>query len=140
MTVVIHTDGGSRNNPGDAGIGVVIAEGGAIVAEISEFIGTATNNVAEYTAVIRALEWCVEAGRTGEPLAFRLDSKLVVEQVQGNWKVKEPSLRPFVERVRELAALFPSVTYTHVPRAENKEADRLVNEAIDHGQAKGVIH
>lgn len=137
MTLVVHTDGGSRNNPGDAGIGAVIERDGSLVAEISEYIGVATNNIAEYTAVVRSLETCIENGWTTESLHFRLDSKLVVEQVQGNWKIKEPTLRPLVERVRELASRFPSVSYTHIPREENSRADRLVNEAIDAGVQKG---
>lgn len=131
MSLIIHTDGGSRNNPGDAGIGATIDHDGVRVAEISEFIGTQTNNFAEYTAVIRSLEKCVELDLTHESIAFRLDSKLVVEQVQGNWKIKEPTLRPLVARVRELARQFPHVSFTHIPRAKNKDADRLVNEAID---------
>ena len=131
--LIIHTDGGSRNNPGPAGVGIVIKCGNETLAEISEFLGTATNNAAEYTAVIRALEWCAAHGLTKESLAFKLDSKLVVEQVQGNWKIKEPSLRPLVARVRELAVMFPSVSFAHIPREENTEADQLVNEAIDKG-------
>ncbi len=136
MSITIHTDGGSRNNPGDAGIGAVIEQDGTRIAEISEFIGTQTNNFAEYTAVIRALEWCAAHALIGESLAFRLDSKLVVEQVQGHWKIKEPTLVPLVARVREFARVFPSVTFTHIPREENKEADRLVNEAIDKGTGR----
>jgi probable phosphoglycerate mutase len=133
MTLVIHTDGGSRSNPGNAGIGVSMARNGVIVAEISEFLGVQTNNYAEYTAVIRALETCIEKGWAGESLEFLLDSKLVVEQVQGHWKIKEPSLKPLAARVRELAARFPSVSYTHIPREENADADRLANEAMDNG-------
>lgn len=131
MSILIHTDGGSRNNPGDAGIGATIDKDGTRVAEISEFIGTQTNNFAEYTAVIRSLETCIELGFTNERIAFQLDSKLVVEQVQGNWKIKEPTLIPLVTRVRELAARFPHVSYTHIPRAKNAQADALVNAAID---------
>ena len=136
MSLTIYTDGGSRNNPGDAGIGAVILRGTEVIAEISEFIGKQTNNFAEYTAVIRAFETCIERDFTNEAVAFKLDSKLVVEQVQGNWKIKEPTLRPLAARVRELVAQFPQVTFTHIPRAENFEADRLVNEAIDAGTGK----
>ena len=132
--VIIHTDGGSRNNPGDAGIGATIDHDGVRIADISESIGTQTNNFAEYTAVIRSLEKCIELGFTNEAIAFKLDSKLVVEQVQGNWKVKEPTLRPLVARVRELVTKFPHVSFTHIPRAQNKDADALVNAAIDRGQ------
>ena len=128
--LVIHTDGGARNNPGPAGIGAVIARDGIVLSEISEYIGAQTNNFAEYTAVIRALEMCIEKGWL-EALSFKLDSKLVVEQVQGNWKVKEVTLKPLVTKVQTLAIQFPSVSYEYVPREENREADRLVNEAID---------
>ncbi len=130
--ITIFTDGGSRGNPGLAGIGVQALRDGAVFFEIAACIGTQTNNYAEYTAVIRALETCL-AKKVQEPIAFFLDSKLVVEQVQGNWKVKEVTLQPLVARVRELAAQMPQVTYTHIPREKNKEADRLANEAMDAG-------
>lgn len=128
--LIINTDGGARNNPGPAGIGASVVRDGVVVHEISEYIGEQTNNFAEYTAVIRALQVCKEMNWI-EDIVFRCDSKLVVEQVQGNWKVKEATLKPLVARVRELAAQFPSVAYAYVPREENTEADRLVNEAID---------
>lgn len=134
--IEIFTDGGSRNNPGDAGLGAYITKDGVVLAELSEYLGKQTNNFAEYTAVIRALEWCLENGLSSEPLSFKMDSKLVVEQVQGNWKVKEPTLKPLVARVRELAAAFPRVTFAHVRREQNKEADRLANEAMDRGQSQ----
>lgn len=136
MVVEIFTDGGSRNNPGDAGLGAYITQRGVVLAELSEYLGKQTNNFAEYTAVIRALEWCVAAGLTEETIAFKMDSKLVVEQVEGRWKVKEPTLRPLVDRVRTLAREFPCVTFAHVPRAQNVEADRLANEAMDRGQSR----
>lgn len=136
MGIVIFTDGGSRNNPGDAGLGAYITQHGVAIAELSEYLGKQTNNFAEYTAVIRALEWCLENGLSEESIAFKMDSKLVVEQVQGNWKVKEPTLKPLVARVRELAAQFPTVTFAHIPREQNKEADRLANEAMDRGQSR----
>lgn len=134
--IEIFTDGGSRNNPGDAGLGAYIVRDGEVLAELSEYLGKQTNNYAEYTAVIRALEWCIEHSLAHEPLSFKMDSKLVVEQVQGNWKVKEPTLRPLVDRVRELSAKFPSATFTHIRREYNKEADRLANDAMDRGQAR----
>lgn len=130
----IWTDGGSRSNPGPAGIGVMAKnEHGDVVFTVSEFLGTATNNFAEYTAVIRALETCIEKKLTPHEVHFKMDSKLVVEQVQGNWKVKELSLRPLVARVQELMQHFPAVTFTHVRREYNKEADALANEAMDRG-------
>jgi probable phosphoglycerate mutase len=131
MSIVIHTDGGSRSNPGPAGIGVHATQNKTVIFTLSEFLGTQTNNYAEYTAVIRALETCIEKKLTSETIDFFMDSKLVVEQVQGNWKVKEPTLRPLVARVQELAARFPVVSFTHVRREYNKEADALANEAMD---------
>lgn len=129
--ITLYTDGGSRSNPGIAGIGVYAEEGGSVLFEVSEYLGVQTNNYAEYTAVIRALEECVARGYTEKPLQFKLDSKLVVEQVQGNWKVKEETLKPLVARVRALTTHFPSVSFTHIPRAQNANADRLANMAMD---------
>jgi ribonuclease HI len=137
--ISIWTDGGARSNPGPSGIGVMARRGGKdgeVVFTVSEYLGTATNNFAEYTAVIRAMETCVEKKLEAESLEFFLDSKLVVEQVQGNWKVKEATLRPLVARVQELTEHFPSVTFTHVRREYNKEADLLANEAMDRGTGK----
>lgn len=136
MSITIHTDGGSRSNPGPAGIGVYATQNKVVIFTLSEFLGTQTNNYAEYTAVIRALETCVEKKLTSEVIDFFMDSKLVVEQVQGNWKVKEPTLQPLVARVRELMTSFPKVTFTHVRREYNKEADALANEAMDLGLNK----
>ena len=134
MSISIHTDGGSRSNPGPAGIGVHATQNGVVLFTISEFLGVQTNNYAEYTAVIRALETCIEKKLTNEDIHFHMDSKLVVEQVQGNWKVKEPTLRPLVARVQELTRSFKEVTFTHVRREYNKDADALANEAMDNGQ------
>ncbi len=138
MSITIHTDGGSRSNPGPAGIGVHAAQDGTVVFTLSEFLGIQTNNYAEYIAVIRALETCVEKKYTHETIDFLLDSKLVVEQVQGNWKVKEATLRPLVSRVRELVTHFPKVTFTHVRREHNTDADALANEAMDKGVSGAI--
>jgi len=129
--IIVHTDGGSRSNPGNAGIGVVARRGGDTLFELSEFLGVQTNNYAEYTGVIRALEELIARGLHTEPVAIHMDSKLVVEQVQGNWKVKEPTLKPLVSRAQELAAQCKSISFTHIPREKNKEADALANEAMD---------
>lgn len=134
--ISIFTDGGSRSNPGHAGIGVYAVTDSGVLFELAEYIGVQTNNFAEYTAVIRALEVCLEKKYTQDPIAFFLDSKLVVEQVQGHWKVKEATLRPLVSRVQELTQLFSSVTFTHIPRERNGEADRLANEAMDAGSCR----
>lgn len=134
MTVTIYTDGGARNNPGPAGAGAVIYSGSQKVGEVKKFLGSQTNNWAEYEAVALALSEAARLGLSGQSLEMRMDSKLVVEQVLGRWKIKEPTLRPQVEKVRALLhELFPTHHLTHVPREENVEADALVNEAIDEG-------
>ena len=130
-TIRIYTDGGSRNNPGEAGLGAVAYQGSERIFELSEYLGVQTNNYAEYTAVIRALEEVVARDLSQLAIEMRMDSKLVVEQVQGHWKVKEPTLKPLVARVQELVAQCNEVSFTHVPREENKEADALANKAMD---------
>jgi len=131
--LLIHFDGGSRGNPGPAGIGAVVtdpaADPPARLAAVSEHIGEATNNVAEYRALIAGLE----AARAfpARAVEVRGDSKLVIEQVRGTWKVKQAHLRPFVDDVRRLLEPYEQVTLTHVPRAQNADADLLVNAALD---------
>lgn len=131
--LLIHTDGGSRGNPGPAAIGVVIEvekDGESeVIREIAETIGVASNNVAEYRAVIRALEAARELG--ADSVTGLLDSQLVVEQLNGRYKVKHEDMKPLHARARELAGQFPLVTFQYVPREQNKEADRLVNAALD---------
>jgi ribonuclease HI len=132
--VVIYTDGGARGNPGPAAAGVVIIDG-AKTREVKAYLGEMrTNNWAEYEAVVIALGTCLEMLLRDRDLEFRLDSQLVVEQLKGNWKIKEPALKEQAAKVRELLKDFGAVTFTHVPREENKEADRLVNEALDEAQ------
>jgi probable phosphoglycerate mutase len=130
MKVVANCDGGARGNPGPAGIGATIrTPAGKILAEVSEAIGTATNNVAEYTAVKRALE---EASKLGaDSILVRSDSKLLIEQLKGNYRVKNPTLQKLHAEVRAIAKRFPKIEYEHVPRERNKRADQLVNLAID---------
>jgi probable phosphoglycerate mutase len=128
---IVEADGGSRGNPGPAAYGAVVrdAETGRVLAERAEFLGTTTNNVAEYRGLIAGLA----AVREIDPDATveaRLDSKLVVEQLSGRWKIKHPSMRPLALEAREV--LPPErVTYVWVPREKNKHADRLANEALD---------
>ncbi|MEK7155645.1 MAG: ribonuclease HI family protein [Patescibacteria group bacterium] len=130
-TVVIYTDGGARGNPGPAGAGVVIIDGEK-KTEIKQYLGEKqTNNWAEYEAVVIALGRALEMLLRDRDLEFRLDSQLVVEQLKGNWKIKEPNLKQQAQKVRDLLKDFGTVTFTYVPREENKEADRLVNEALD---------
>jgi ribonuclease H / adenosylcobalamin/alpha-ribazole phosphatase len=127
---VVEADGGSRGNPGPAAYGSVVkANDGTVLREIAEHIGTASNNVAEYRGLIAGLE-AVRELDAGASVEARLDSKLVVEQMSGRWKIKHPSMRELALRAREV--LPPeNVTYTWVPRERNKHADRLANEALD---------
>jgi ribonuclease HI len=130
LKLVLHVDGGARGNPGPAAIGVVVSEpGGEVIDELAERIGVATNNVAEYTAVLRALERARELQASEVELIG--DSELVARQLAGTYKVKHPALRPLYQEA--LAALngFDSWSIRSVPRAENAEADALVNSALD---------
>jgi broad specificity phosphatase PhoE/ribonuclease HI len=131
MKVIVEADGGSRGNPGPAGYGAVVwsANRERLLAETKESIGQATNNVAEYRGLIAGLEQAAELGAT--EVAAQLDSKLVVEQMSGRWRVKHPDLIPLQQRALELARTFNSITYTWIPRAKNAHADRLANEAMD---------
>lgn len=133
--IVIYTDGGARGNPGPAGAGFVIyADSSAI--EGKKFLGEKqTNNWAEYEAVALALEKAHTLGLTGRDLTVRMDSKLVVEQISGNWKIKELTLKPQAAKVHALLKEFTSWRFEYVPREQNNEADRLVNEALDEAQA-----
>lgn len=131
MEVVIYTDGGSRNNPGNAGIGAVIYIDGEKKAELSEFLGIQTNNWAEYEAVFRALTKAKELGLEKMNIEVRLDSELVVEQLSRNWKIKKPTLRSQAEKIWELMKGFSDVRFTHIPREQNLEADALANAAMD---------
>ena len=130
-TVVIYTDGGARGNPGPAGAGVVIIDGEK-KAELKAYLGDKqTNNWAEYEAVVIALGKALEMLLRDRDIEFRLDSQLVVEQLKGNWKIKEAGLKTQAAKVRSLLKDFGTVTFTYIPREENKDADRLVNEALD---------
>ncbi|MER5350555.1 bifunctional RNase H/acid phosphatase [Kitasatospora sp. NPDC002551] len=132
---VVEADGGSRGNPGPAGYGAVVRDGdtGQILAEAAEFIGHATNNVAEYKGLIAGLRAAREID-PGASVDVRMDSKLVVEQMSGRWKIKHPDMQPLAAEAREV---FPRgrVQYSWIPREKNKDADRLANEAMDAGKA-----
>ena len=130
--VIIYTDGGARNNPGPAGAGVVIIDGKKTI-EFKKYLGDKqTNNWAEYEAVACALHEAKKHGLAGRTIEIRMDSKLVVEQILGNWKIKEPTLKPQAAKVRALLASdFPKYHFVHIPREDNAEADRLVNEVLD---------
>lgn len=126
----LFADGGARGNPGPAALGAVLIDGsGSILCEIGEYIGTATNNVAEWRALLAGLSAAVELGI--EDLAVRLDSELVVRQIGGIYRVKHPDLIPLHERARALLRKFKTVDVQHIPRAKNKAADLLVNAALD---------
>ncbi|MEI7619967.1 MAG: ribonuclease HI family protein [Candidatus Falkowbacteria bacterium] len=130
--IIIYTDGGARGNPGPAGIGVAIyTEDKEIIEEHSDFLGIATNNQAEYKAVILALKKAhlLEA----EEIHFFLDSELVVKQLRGEYKVKNQDLASLYLEIHNLSIHFKKISYTHVRRELNKEADRLANEAMDRG-------
>jgi ribonuclease H / adenosylcobalamin/alpha-ribazole phosphatase len=133
-SLIVAADGGSRGNPGPAGYGAVVldAAAGEVLAELRESIGRATNNVAEYSGLLAGLR---EAARIapGAAVQVRMDSRLVVEQMTGRWKIKHPDLIPLAQAAREAAALLGPVTYTWVPRERNAHADRLANEAMDAG-------
>ena len=130
---VLYADGAARGNPGPAGAGAaLIDEEGRVVAEAMRFIAHATNNVAEYTALIIGLE---EAKRHDvQDLDIRMDSKLVVEQMNGKWKIKHPNLKPLAQQAGALLASFPRRQIRHVPREQNTIADALANRAIDEVQ------
>ncbi|KHO19041.1 bifunctional RNase H/acid phosphatase [Mycolicibacterium setense] len=137
MKVLVEADGGSRGNPGPAGYGAVVfdAEHAVELAERKEAIGRATNNVAEYRGLIAGLEAAAEAGAT--EVAVSMDSKLVIEQMSGRWRVKHPDLIALQRRAAELAEGFERVSYAWIPRARNSHADRLANEAMD--AAAGIV-
>ncbi len=131
----IHIDGGSRGNPGDAAFGVHVADSeGVVVAELYGFLGSATNNVAEYEALVHALKWAVARGE--KRLLVFSDSELLVRQLEGRYKVKHPDLRPLYERARILMSRLDEVKVSHVRREQNVEADALVNKALDERASK----
>jgi probable phosphoglycerate mutase len=131
VKVIVEADGGSRGNPGPAGFGSVVwtADHATVLAESKQAIGRATNNVAEYHGLVAGLEEAAKLGAT--EVAISMDSKLVVEQMSGRWKVKHPELAALNAQARALASRFDRISYTWVPREQNSHADRLANEAMD---------
>lgn len=131
----IHVDGASRGNPGEAGFGVhVSSPDGQTVAELYGYLGQATNNVAEYQAFIHALRWTVDQG--GGPVEIFSDSQLLVRQLEGRYRVKNPGLQPLFRQASELMRQCDVVALRHVPREENREADALANRAVDERASK----
>lgn len=131
--IIIYSDGGARGNPGPAAVGCVIKQENQNEIEISKFIGEATNNQAEYQAVIEALKWVKEnCDNEDIEIEFFLDSQLVVEQLNQRYKIKNEGLKPLFWQIRELIIeLGGKVTFTHIRREQNKVADKLVNKALD---------
>ena len=135
ITLFINTDGGSRNNPGKAAIGFVIKDAAGNVLELcGKYLGVTTNNVAEYQAVHEALKtvkkkWGREESRM--VLKFFMDSQLVVNQLNGEFKIKNLVLNQIAAEIKKRAAAFKEVHYYYIPRAQNSEADSLVNKALD---------
>lgn len=135
---LVEADGGSRGNPGPAAYGAVVIRAGTVVRELAGALGVATNNVAEYNALVAALRWLgLNTDRT-EPVEVRMDSRLVVEQMSGNWRIKHPDMRTLAIAARDS---YPPtlVRYVWVPRADNIRADALVNEVLDAGGADLVV-
>lgn len=134
--IIAYTDGGARGNPGPAAIGVyIIDQEGKVLKEVSQSLGNATNNFAEYNGVMVALQTLKAMyGKNTKDMDFeiRLDSELVKKQLNGEYQIKEPGLVPYFIEIHNMrVSSFPNLTLTHVPREKNKEADRLVNEALD---------
>lgn len=132
--VIIHTDGGARGNPGPAAAGVVIKDGDT-VRELKKYLGSQTNNWAEYEALILALREAKAMGLSDRDIEIRMDSELIVKQISGEYRVKDADLKKQFTLVREEMTGFTTVCFVHVRRGENKSADRLVNEALDEAGA-----
>lgn len=137
MQFILYADGGARGNPGPAGSGAVVFDSiGKRIVEVSDYLGEATNNIAEYEAIIRGLHALVAEYPEGyfqhNELVIRMDSELVIKQLKGEYKVKHPNLIPRYMQVQNtLARSFPHVTFEHVRREFNKDADALANKAMD---------
>lgn len=133
--VTAHCDGGARGNPGPAGYGAVLrGADGALLAELSEFLGVCSNNVAEYRGLLGCLRWALEHGV--RRLRVTSDSDLMVKQIQGKYRVASPDLRPLWEQARRSIAELDGFEITHALRHKNKDADRLANEAMDRGMGR----
>lgn len=139
MHFTLYADGGARGNPGPAGAGAVVFDHtGKRILDVSDYLGHATNNIAEYEAVLRGLTALVEQFPEGHfkhvPLTIKMDSELVIKQLKGIYKVKHPNLVPRYFEIKNLIARhFPNIEFIHVPRAQNADADLLANKAMDRG-------
>ena len=136
MTFTAHIDGGARGNPGPAGWGVQISnEAGEVAAEFCGALPHATNNVAEYSGLVAALDWCLDHGAS--TVHVKSDSLLLVQQMLGRYKIKNEGLKPLYGRARLTAAKIGRVTFEHIRRELNKDADRLANQAMDDAERVG---
>lgn len=135
--MIIYTDGGSRGNPGHAATGIVVLNNNKVIYESGQYLGIATNNTAEYEAVSRALSWLLQEKAnnhfsTPQHIVFKLDSQLVVEQLNGRYTIKRPHILLYVKKIKSLiSSLGFSVEFQHIRRTENAAADALVNMALD---------
>ncbi|AEV82442.1 bifunctional RNase H/acid phosphatase [Actinoplanes sp. SE50] len=138
LRVVVEADGGSRGNPGPAGYGAVVKDAatGEVLLERYAALGTATNNVAEYSGLIAGLRAAAELNAAR--VDIRMDSKLVIEQMSGRWQIKNPGLRPLAAEAAQLVARFQTVSFDWIPRERNREADALANRAMDEAAGKAV--
>ena len=128
--ITAYFDGGARSNPGPAGYGVyIVDDAGMMVAELSGSLGITTNNVAEYNGLLAALQWAIDHNLT--TITVKGDSLLIIEQMRGNYKVKNEGLKPLHMKARMLVMQIGNVKFEHVPREQNKEADRLSNVGMD---------
>ena len=127
--LLIHIDGASRGNPGEAGFGIAVSAGGRVVAELYGYLGRATNNVAEYQALIHALRFALKRG--AREIRICSDSELVVRQINGQYRVKHPDMIPLHAEASSLLRRFDTAQVAHVRREQNRDADRLANVALD---------
>jgi ribonuclease HI len=131
-TIVAYIDGGARGNPGPAGYGVRVEnDRGELIEELYGFLGSATNNIAEYNGLLAALRYAQEHGH--RIVRIKSDSELLVKQMLGQYRVKNAGLQPLYQQAHTLARLLERVSYEHVRREQNKDADRLANQAMDEG-------
>lgn len=132
MNLSIFTDGASRGNPGPASYGFIIKDDkGSILKRMGKTIGITTNNVAEYTAVLEALKFVKNMGADYSSITVNSDSKLVAQQMSGNFKIKSKHLKPIIEQIKILSLELGGATFRHIPRNKNVLADQLANEALD---------
>lgn len=135
--MIMYSDGGARGNPGPGGSGAVLWHDGKIVGRYGRYLGVTTNNQAEYYGLIMGLEQALEQDAT--ELEVRMDSLLIVNQCNGSFKVRDAKLQPLYVKAMGLAQRFQKIGFNHIPREQNKEADAMVNDAVDRGVAGTLI-